>query len=225
MKQSLRVMMISIFLSLASVQKSSAQMPVVNIIKAAIKKVIKATDLMVQRLQNKTILLQNAQRLLENEMSKLKLTEIGDWVNKQKQLYSEYFEELKKVKNVIASFNRVRQIIQKQAKLVTEYHAAYNKSRQDQNFTVAELDYMQQVYGGILQESLKNLEQLFLVVNSFSTQMSDAKRLEFINEASLKIDADLTALRQFNQQNFKISLQRAKEKHDIDAFRKLYQLN
>ena len=44
-----------------------------------------AVDLQVQRIQNKTIWLQNAQKTLENEMSKLKLDEITDWVQKNKR--------------------------------------------------------------------------------------------------------------------------------------------
>ena len=42
---------------------------------------------------------------------------------------------------------------------------------------------MQQVYTGILDESVKNIDQLQLVINAFVTQMSDAKRLEIINTA------------------------------------------
>jgi hypothetical protein len=43
-----------------------AQVPIYDIIKAAVKKVIMAVDLKIQRLQNKTIWLQNAQKRLEN---------------------------------------------------------------------------------------------------------------------------------------------------------------
>jgi hypothetical protein len=69
---------------------ATAQIAVVEVIKAGVKKVIKAVDLKVQRLQNETIWLQNAQKSLENQLSKLKLTEIADWANKQKYLYSKY---------------------------------------------------------------------------------------------------------------------------------------
>lgn len=57
-----------------------AQDPITLIIKEGIKKVIVAVDLKIQRLQTKTIWLQNAQKALENTMSKLKLTQITDWV-------------------------------------------------------------------------------------------------------------------------------------------------
>ena len=52
-------------------------------------------------------------------MSKLKLTEISDWSKKQKELYAKYFDELRKVKNAISSYQAVRDIIKKQVQLVT----------------------------------------------------------------------------------------------------------
>ena len=74
---------------------SNAQLAIIDIIKEGIKKVIVAVDLKVQRLQNKTIWLQQAQKTLENTLSKVKLTEIGDWVERQRKLYADYFEELR----------------------------------------------------------------------------------------------------------------------------------
>ena len=213
---------IILFASLVSTQPAQAQIPIYDIIKAAVKKVIKAVDLKIQRLQNKTIWLQNAQKTLENKMSKLKLTEISDWSKKQKELYAKYFDELWKVKNAISSYQAVRDIIKKQVQLVKEYSKAFNLSKQDKNFTADELNYMQKVYTGILDESIKNIDQIQLVINAFATQMTDAKRLEIIYAAGNNIEQNITDLRQFNQQNIIISLQRSKEKNDIDVVKKLY---
>ncbi|ULT38459.1 hypothetical protein KRR40_25440 [Niabella defluvii] len=80
------------------------------VVKAAVKKVIKAIDLQIQRLQNKTIWLQNAQKTLENTLSKLKLDEISDWTEKQKEQYRKYYEELAKVKAIISYYQRIRDI-------------------------------------------------------------------------------------------------------------------
>ena len=206
------------------VQQTNAQTGILEIIKAGIKKVIVAIDLKNQRIQNKTIWLQKAQKVLENKMSELKLNEIGNWVEKQRKLYADYFDELWKVKNTIATYQRVRDIIRRQVQLVTEYKKAYALSRRDKNFAAAEINYMYQVYSGILNESVKNLEQVELVISAFVTQMSDAKRMEIINTASDNIEQNISDLRQFNQENIRTSLQRAKEKNDIEAVKKLYGL-
>ncbi len=204
------------------VQKSAAQIPIVEIIKAGVIKVIKAIDLKIQRLQNKTIWLQNAQKTLENKMQELKLGEISDWVEKQRKLYADYYEELWRVKSAIAYYQKVKDIIQKQVQLVNEYKQASALFKQDQHFSSDDLEYMEKVYSGILDESLKNLDQLYLVVNSFVTQMSDAKRLELINNAGASIEQNLTDLRQFNNQNIRLSLQRAKDQSEINAVKALY---
>ena len=89
MKKLLVSMTIVLLLVIAPVNKIAAQDPITLIIKEGIKKVIQAVDLKIQRLQNKTIWLQNAQKTLENTMSQLKLDEITDWVERQRTLYGE----------------------------------------------------------------------------------------------------------------------------------------
>lgn len=207
------------------IQKAGAQIPIAEIIKAAVVKVIKAVDLKIQRLQNKTIWLQNAQKTLENEMSKLKLHEISDWVEKQRKLYSDYYEELWKAKSAITYYQKVKDIIQDQVLLVHEYKHALSLFRQDKHFSPDDIKYMEEVYSGILNESVKNLDQLYLVINSFATQMSDAKRLELVDVAAININQNLTDLRQFNSQNIRLSFQRAKDQSEIDVVKALYGLN
>ncbi len=208
---------------LISVQ-SDAQFPIAEIIKAAIKKVIVAVDLKIQKLQNKTIWLQNAQKVIENQLSKLKLTEISDVTNKQRELYKDYFDELKKVKNAITYYHRVKDLIEGQAAMVREYKDAWATFRQDKNFSKEELDFMAGVYDGMLKESLKNLDQLMLVINSFTTQMSDAKRMEIINAAADKMEEIVGDLKDFNNQNRAMSLQRSYERGEIEYSRKIYGL-
>jgi hypothetical protein len=224
MKKTLAIVGLSLCCMLMPVQKTNAQIPIADIIKAAIKKVIIAVDLRIQKLQNKTIWLQNTQKTLENTMSKLHLNEISDWVEKQRKLYADYFDELKKVKDVLTYYQRVKGIIEQQVQIVNEYKAAWALFKQDKNFTSAELDYMLQVYTGMMDESSKNIDQLLLVVNAFVTQMTDAKRLEIINTVSGKVEQNLMDLKDFNEQNKMVSLQRATEQGDIDYVKKLYGL-
>ena len=40
------------------------------------------------------------------------------------------------------------------------------------HFTPDEMEYMGKVYSGIIDASIKNLDQLSIVINSFNTQMS-----------------------------------------------------
>jgi hypothetical protein len=201
-----------------------AQDPITLIIKQAIKKVIIAVDLKIQRLQTKTIWLQNEQKVVENTMSKLKLDQITDWVQKQKGLYQNYFAELWEVKDVLSNYHRIKEIAQQEIALVKEYHQAWNGVRQDGHFTPEEVLYIGQVYTGIIDASLKNLDQIALVINSFTTQMTDANRMEIINRAADAMQINLNDLRSFNSQNILLSLQRSKDENDVVVVRKMYGL-
>lgn len=202
--------------------EKTAALPILEIVKAVTKKVIKAIDLGIQRLQNKTIWLQNAQKQIENTLSKLKLNEISDWTKKQRDLYKDYYEELQKVKSIITYYQRIREISSKQTRLIAEYEKAWNLFKKDEHFKASELEYMEKVYDGILEESMKNIDQIFLVIESFSTQMSDLKRLEIINAAADRIDANYNDLRLFNRQNVLLSLQRTKTEADADKVKQFY---
>lgn len=203
-------------------KNANAQIAVMEVIKAGVKKVIKAVDLKIQRLQNETIWLQNAQKVLENQLSKLKLTEIADWTEKQKNLYSQYYDELWKIKSAIAYYKRIKDLTEKQMAIVDEYKWAWNLFKQDKHFNIEELDYMEKVYSGILEESINNLDQILLVISSFKTQMSDAERLIIINKAADQMDANYTSLKKFNSQNISTSIQRANSLDETARLKEIY---
>lgn len=207
------------------VPKAKAQFVIGEVIKLTVTKIIKAIDLKVQRMQNKTIWLQNAQKVIENQMSKTRLTEISGWTEQQKQLYSTYYTELGNIKATISKYQRIRDITMKQAALVSEYKRAWGLFRQDSHFNTQELNYMQRVYTGILDASVKNLDEIMLVVSPAKTQMSDEQRLELINKASDHLDENYNDLHQFNNQGIQLSLQRSKELNDTQSIKKLYGIN
>ncbi|MBN8788534.1 MAG: conjugal transfer protein TraI [Terrimonas sp.] len=222
MKKGILITALCLVFTIAPTQKSHAI--VWEIVRQALIAAIKAADLAVQRLQNKTIWLQNAQKALENVLSKVKLDEISDWVDKHKKQYEQYYDELSKVKAAISGYKRVKDIMTKQVKIVDEYKRAFDLFKQDEHFTAKEIEYMVRVYTGIVDESLKNLDQLFLVVNALSTEMTDGKRLEIINRVAGAIDENLNDLRDFNSQNVRLSLQRSKDENEINAVKALYDL-
>jgi flagellin-specific chaperone FliS len=214
--------MACIFIALSGSAK--AQDPITLIIKEGITKVIKAVDLKIQRLQTKSIWFQNAQKVIENTMSKLKLDEITGWVEKQRTLYKDYFEELQKVKLVLTYYHKVNEIAALQLAIAKEYKRSFDGIRQDIHFSPDEVSYMESVYSGIIEESLKNLDGLYLVINSFATQMSDEKRMEIINGVQKAIQKNYDDLRSFSTQNIQLSVARAKDQTEILVIKNLYGL-
>jgi methyl-accepting chemotaxis protein len=228
MKMAKKVILVSclcIAFSILPGSKSFGQAAaIIEAVKAATKKVIRAIDLQIQRLQNGVIDLQNIQKGIENKLSKLKLDEISEWTKKQKEIYQQYFDELWRVKSAIAYYKRITEIISQQKQLITEYKQAYTLFQQDRHFTPDEISYMYSVYTGIINESLKNLDQLILIVQSFAVQMSDADRLELINRSANEIENQISDLRSFTNSNIQLSLRRARDLNDLSVIKQLYGL-
>nr|NYE68004.1 hypothetical protein [Mucilaginibacter sp. E4BP6] len=67
--------------------------------------------------------------------------------------------------------------------------------------------------------------EVVLAVKSIVTQMSDAERLLLIHKASAGMQKNLNDLRQYNNNNVWLSLQRASDEQDKQAVKKLYGIN
>ena len=155
-------------------------------------------------------------------MSKLQLDEITDWVSKHREQYAQYFDELRTIKEAIDKYQQVKDIMRKQMQMVKEYSRAFAQFKKSNKFTVAELAYMAEVYNGILNESVKSLDQLFLVIKPNNTQMTDGGRLAIINGVAGQIDESLSDLRLFNHENIKLSLARTKNQADLQTMKAIF---
>jgi hypothetical protein len=216
----MKKMLLVLFLMIGGVKKADCAIPILEIIKAALN----AADLVIQQIQNETIVLQNAQKELENVMTKLDLDEITDWVQKTKDIYEEYYKELATVKEIISDYDKIKRLVQMQASIVSQYNSAYALFKRDKHFSVTEINYMANVYSGILDQSLKNLDQALLVVSSLTTSMTDAQRLNIINGASRGMQKNYDDLKRFNNQNIGLSLERGAADGDIESVKMLYGL-
>jgi len=203
-------------------QKAHAQ--ILDAINAAIEEAITQVDLGIQKVQANTIWLQNSEAQLENQMGLSNLSSITTTLNKEKNLYASYYKELQTVKTLISDYDLVKRIMAEQTELMAEYKSAYNLFQQDANFSPTEINNMANIYGGILNESSRDLSEIALAITSFQTQMTDAARLGLIHKAGNDMQHNLDNLRQFNNGNMQITLQRAQELNDMNTVRQLYGL-
>ena len=224
MKQYVRVMILSTVLVLAVAPAQPAQAGWIEIIRQLAIKVIKAIDLAIQKQQNKTILLQNAQKALENTMAKLKLDEITDWTRKQKKLYEDYFAELRKVKELIQYYQRIKETMGKLYRMGDEHKRGWALIQNDKHFSPQEIAYMKRVYQGIHSQTEQVVVAILDIVKQDLTSMSDAKRLERIEAAADKVDALYAEMVRFTHQNQQVSLQRAKSIQEAEIIKELYGL-
>lgn len=203
-------------------QRANAQFALAEVIRAGIKRVVRAVDLRVQRLQNRTVWLQNAQKVLENSLSKLRLQEISEWTQKQTEQYRDRYQQFSQVRSAISDIQEVRQIVKVQLGLVREYQRVWDLLQGDPVFSPHELEHMEMVYAGILGQSIANIDQIRLVMASFQLSMADGQRMKLIGKASRAIYSNYGELVTFNRQNLVLKAQRAGERNQIESVRKLY---
>ena len=224
MKRPLRILVPLLLLAGFSLAPTTGHAQIIDAIQQAIIAAIEAADVVVQKAQNAVIDVQNAEKQIENDLSQTQLGQIADWTQQQKDLYSNYFTELWKVKTVISDFRQITAIIASQEQLISEYKTAYAQVRQDKHFSPSEVSYIYNVLSGIVSESVKNIDQITLLLESFSVQMSDADRMRLIQHASDNVNGEIGTLRAFNNQNAAISLQRATDLNDLASVKQLYGL-
>lgn len=199
-----------------------AQIPIIDIINAAAKKVVVAIDLKVQALQTQTINLQVAEKELENTMEDSELGDIIGWVKGEEQLYAEYYQELWQVKAVISGYKRVADMIDEEAQIVRQYQRMTSALKADKHLTVEEVEALGASLASIVRECANNIQQIRLVIQTFVTQMPDAGRLRIIDEAGALVDRNYAAMGGLYQGAVLLSLSRAKDANDVKAVKGLW---
>jgi DNA repair ATPase RecN len=125
----------------------------------------------------------------------------------------------------VAKYKRIPDIIRYQQLLMKEYRRAFNRFKNDSNLTPDELRYLEKVYDYLIKQSLKNLEELAMIVTANKLRMSDDERIQSIDRIYFDIENKLSFLRYFNNSTQVLVLQRAKEGSDVDVAKKLYELD
>ncbi|RYY54111.1 MAG: TerB family tellurite resistance protein, partial [Chitinophagaceae bacterium] len=140
-------------------------------------------------------------------------------------LHKVFLDGLMQVSPTVRNYYKAAEIVDYQLKLVREYRSAYDRFRADNNFNAQELGYLGRVYDNLLQESLRNLDELLLVITAGQARMSDDERLQAIDRIHAEMADKLMFLRSFNNDTSVLALQRAKERNDARASKKAYGIN
>jgi hypothetical protein len=137
-------------------------------------------------------------------------------------MHEVFLDGLLVVNPEIKRYYRVKDIIDNQKAILTEYKSAFKRFKASGNFTDREINYFGNVYRQLFNQSLNNLDDLTTIITSSKLRMSDDERLHAIDRVFEDTRDKLLFLRHFNRQTSILNLQRTKEKSDIAATRSLY---
>ena len=140
-------------------------------------------------------------------------------------LHKTFLDALMQVSPTVKNYKRVGDIINYQIQMIKESKMAFKRFSNCNSFSQKEIDYFEKVYGNLVKESLRNLDDLSTVITANKLRMSDDERLKAIDVIYLEMQDKLQFLRNFNASSNILVLQRAKEHNDVNALRDIYELN
>lgn len=139
------------------------------------------------------------------------------------KLHQIFLDGLMQVSPRVRDYARIADIIRYQTTMVKEYKAAYQQFRSAGVFNSDELNYFSGVYSNLLDRSLRNLEELSMVITSSKLRMSDDERLSAIDRLYLDMEEKVLFLRHFNSKNSILSRQLLMERSSNKTLLQLHQ--
>src|SRR5260221_11326712 len=137
-------------------------------------------------------------------------------------LHQLFLDGLMAVNPSVRNYKRVPHIIDYQKLLLKEYKNAYNRFKNDPNFTPQEIQYVANVYNYLFTASLQNIDDLVMIITATKLRMSDDERMKAIDRIFYDMQGKLVFLRGFNNSTQMLAIQRARSANDVRTLNHLY---
>lgn len=137
-------------------------------------------------------------------------------------LHKTFLDGLMQISPAVKKYRRIADITDYQILLMKEYKNAFNRFKQNDIFNEDELIYMGRVYSNLFNQSLRNLNELSIIITADKLRMSDDERLSAIDRIYEDMEDKLAFLREFNQSTAILGGQRMKEKGDTRVVKRIY---
>lgn len=140
-------------------------------------------------------------------------------------LHKTFLDGLMQVSPAVRKYYKVAEIIDYQMRLIKEHKTAMQRFNASGLFQANELSYLERVYDNLFSSSLRNLDELTLVVTANKLRMSDDERLAAIDRIHLDMQDKLQFVRHFNGNTHMMAAQREKERNEIKTLQKIHGVN
>lgn len=140
-------------------------------------------------------------------------------------LHKAFLDGLSEVSPGVKKYRRIADIISYQIRIAKEYKLAFNRFKEEKQFTADEIEYLGKVYSNLFEASLKSLDELTMIITSGQLRMSDDERLQAIDKIYLDVEEQYSFLKDFTNNTNMLSLQRKSEQAQIEMSRRVYGLN
>lgn len=134
----------------------------------------------------------------------------------------EFYDGLRKVKNLVRDARKVQQTILMVGDITDIYVNSFERMLSDPYFTPEELSAIDLGYTKLLEESAHLLNDLKTVVNENGLSMNDKERMDIIDRCYTDMLQYRSLVQYYTNKNIGVSYLRAKKQNDIDRVMALY---
>ena len=148
-----------------------------------------------------------------------------DGFKEVEKLYNDtkkYYDDLRKIKNLIGDAYKVKECILMVGDISEIYVTSYKKMLSDKNFRPSELAAMASGYTKLLELSGESLKELKSVAKSNVFSMNDHERMQAIDRIYTTLREYRSLVSYYTRKNISVSYVRAREKNDLASVRALY---
>ena len=141
-------------------------------------------------------------------------------------LHRDFFGSLEIVNPKIKTYTRVADIIAYQVRIVKNISTTIKNLKESGQFNVDELDYSKAVFENLLDECVKNVDELYLVITSGDLQsdsyrMSDDERIKRIDQLYTDMQDKYSFCQSFSEERSVLAMQRLGEQLEIKFSKQL----
>jgi hypothetical protein len=140
-------------------------------------------------------------------------------------LHKTFLDGLLDVSPRVKNYKKVGEIINFQISIVKEYKSAFNRFKIDGNFSTGDIGYLSNVYTNLVNQSVKNLDALMMMLIASKLRMSDDERLKAIDDIFDDMQDKLVFLRHFNNSTTILAIQKTRDRKDTKSLKTIYGIN
>ena len=174
--------------------------------------------------------LQQLEKILDNMYAGYKILDYGYTTIKNiakgnYKLHEAFLDGLYLVNPAVRNYKRIPYIIDYQRLLIKEYKNYFTRFKRDPNFSPSELEYIGNVYNFLVQASLRNIEDLTMIITATKLRMSDDERMKAIDRIYYELEGKVVFVRSFNNSTQLLAIQRARSANDVRTLKHIYGLD
>ena len=131
-------------------------------------------------------------------------------------LHRDFLSSLKNVNPKISKYAKVADIIAFQVRIIKETKVTLSGIKEAKQFTAEELDYCKQVFDNLLDECVKTVDELIMVITTGVLEMKDDERLKRIDKIYTDMQDKYSFCSSVSEEMALLSVQRMGEKIEIN---------